>query len=173
MSHGEIEEGQEQEEGQQGQGPQQWNLSDFPMAATRSTEDREKHLRVMEKSLLEGGIYGEVVQASAAKYGISQRQAKADITEIYRRWEKASKEIAQRKHTQCSLMRALARRELIIARAFKEGDLRMALEAEKDRCELVGLYADPIDDDIDRMLGTGQLAQVEPSEKALPSEEAP
>jgi hypothetical protein len=109
-------------------------------APKRSATEREAHLRVMEKSLLEGVPSAEIVAAVAKKYQISERQAFYDLAEIHKRWEAAGKEIAGHKHAQCSLMRALLRREYIYRLALQQGDLKNALAAESDRCVLAGLY---------------------------------
>jgi hypothetical protein len=108
--------------------------------AKRMHQQREDHLRLMEKSLADGNERAEVVRAAATKFGVSKQQARADLRGILTRWQAVSEEHRQRKQAECCLARAMLRRNRIFKTALASGDLRIALETEKDICQLAGLY---------------------------------
>jgi hypothetical protein len=104
----------------------------------RTRQQREQHLRLIEKSLIEGMPTTELVALAAAKFQIGPRQAWKDIAEIKRRWAEAGLE--NRNHSLASLAMAVRRREAIYRTALRSGEPHTALDAEIDRCRLLGLY---------------------------------
>ncbi len=101
---------------------------------------REKRLRVMEKALVEGVRPEELLAAAPAQFGITPRQARRDLQEVLNRLRAEGERILLGQHDPPGLALAVKRRERIYQEAIRHGDRRIALEAEKDRCRLLGIY---------------------------------
>jgi hypothetical protein len=104
----------------------------------RTPELRRKHLAEMAKSLADGRGPTEVVEAAAAGYGVSVRQAWDDYAEIRRQWAEAAE--TERQDVRGAFGLALLRRGQLYRIALQVNDLALALEVEQDRCKLLGLY---------------------------------
>ncbi len=103
-------------------------------------QQREGRLRVMEKALIEGVQPEELLQLAPAQFGISPRQARSDLNEVLARLRAQGERILLGQHDPQSVALAVRRRERIYHEAVQHGDRRIALEAEKDRCRLLGIY---------------------------------
>ena|GEM_PF-1625990 len=103
-------------------------------------QQREGRLRVMEKALVEGVQPEELLQLAPAQFGISPRQARNDLNEVLARLRAQGERILLGQHDPQSVALAVRRRERIYHEAVQHGDRRIALEAEKDRCRLLGIY---------------------------------
>ena len=103
-------------------------------------QQREQRLRVMEKALVEGVQPEELLQLAPAQFGISPRQARGDLKEVLARLRAQGERILLGQHDPQSVALAVRRRERLYHEAVQHGDRRIALEAEKDRCRLLGIY---------------------------------
>jgi len=110
----------------------------------------------MEKRLIEGTPISAVIPEAMTKHRIRERQAFKDLAEIKRRWQEAGQQIQE--ETKMALGMALKRREFLWYEAVSKGDYRTALEVEKDRCNLLGLYLLDLKEKVrlleDRLYGT-------------------
>jgi hypothetical protein len=126
---------------------------------------RLQHLKEIEVALLDGVPQRQIVEEFAAKYSITHRQVYHDIKQVERWWERASEQIRAGNHSQCSIMRAAARREALYHACLKSGERRDALAAEQDRCRLLGLYEQAVHAKLDdferRLMGLGDEGDVE------------
>lgn len=113
-----------------------------PKKAAGAKARREERLRIMEKALIEGLRLDEVERAAPQQFSITPRQARADVQELLRRLFEDGDKARRREHNPPALALAIKRRERIYHEAVKHGDRRVALEAEKDRCRLLGVYPD-------------------------------
>ena len=100
----------------------------------------EDRLRIMEKALVEGISDRELAQSAPKQFKISPDQARTDLRELKKRLMAEGDALCQGKQDPQALALAVKRRERIYHEAVKSGDRRIALEAEKDRCRLLGVY---------------------------------
>ncbi len=112
------------------------------MDGKRGKEERNKHLREMEKLLISGVGAAEVADLAVESYGISLRHAYRDLKVIRKRFSKADELIRAAKHSAVSLLFASRRRDDLYRRLVQEGKLLDALTVEQDRCNLLGIYED-------------------------------
>ncbi len=133
---------------------------------TRTKQQREAQLRVMEKALVEGLSPDEVASAASARFGLSLPTARRDLDTLLGRLAEEGRRIRPAAADPVALALAVRRRHCIYHQAIKHNDRRIALEAEKDRCRLLGVYpddrectADPEDADLDRAIER-ELAQL-------------
>lgn len=125
----------------------------------RTKQQREAQLRVMEKALVEGLTPDEVVAAAASRFGISTQAAQRDLNTLRERLAAQGRAIRPTAADPAALALAILRRDRIYQQAIQHNDRRIALEAEKDRCRLLGVYpddhavaAEPEDADLDRAI---------------------
>jgi hypothetical protein len=135
--------------------------------ASRTHAERERHLNVMEKYLLQGKAVADVVAAAMESFRLCRSVAYEDVKVIRQRWQtRDGMDLAEQ------FGKALARREMLFRRAVQREDDELALRVEQDRCELLGLYpkksmvvvyatATPApaitDDELERIAGTGPV----------------
>lgn len=101
-------------------------------------EHREERLRVIEQSMVEGMSPSAIVDAASKRYSVHPRIIWSDMKEIENRWQQQGTLIANR--SLGNLRLALLRREFLFYKSLRENNLGAALGAERDRCELLGLY---------------------------------
>lgn len=106
----------------------------------RTRAQREEHLRLIERALVDGVKPHDLLTALAEKYALTPRQVQADLRDVWRRLTDEGLAIARRQFDPQLLALAVRRRDRIYHEAVKQGDRRIALEAEKDRCRLLGIY---------------------------------
>ncbi|MBI1903678.1 MAG: hypothetical protein HYS13_21455 [Planctomycetia bacterium] len=84
----------------------------------------------------------DACEAMAQKFNVSRRQARADLRRLLRRLEEEGARAGRGKQGAVAVALAVAikRRERIFQDMMKAGDVKLALEAEKDRCRLWTLY---------------------------------
>lgn len=121
--------------------------------ANRDFEQRERHLEVIERSLLDGMTDRQVVAAAAEAFKIDAKTARRDIALVRKRWLSRG----AKRNTQAEFEKAVARCEVKNLRAMKVADkasrlpddeglnlelgaLSTAQRFEQDRCKLLSLY---------------------------------
>jgi len=141
----------------------------------RTKQQREAQLRVMEKALVEGLTPDEVVAAAAERFGLSPQVAHRDLNTLRERLTEQGRAIRPTAADPVALALAVLRRDRIYQQAVKHNDRRIALEAEKDRCRLLGVYpddhtvtAEPEDADLDRAIER-ELANLAAGRAATPA----
>ncbi len=108
--------------------------------ARRTPQQRDEQRRLIERALVDGVKPHDVMAALAEKYGLTPRQIQADLRDVWQRLSTEGEAIARRQWDPQHLALAVKRRDRIYHEAVKNGDRRIALEAEKDRCRLLGIY---------------------------------
>ncbi|MDA7978016.1 MAG: hypothetical protein MPJ50_04495 [Pirellulales bacterium] len=107
---------------------------------TRTRKEREVHLRLLEKALVDGVEPDDLVTAAPQKFGMTTTQAKRDLHTVYRRLAEAGERIRLHADENVSLALSLKRRTRVLRDAIGQGERKLALEAEKEICKLLGIY---------------------------------
>ena len=110
------------------------------MVRPRSKSQRNEHLRVLERALINGVPVEELAEAACSQFGLKASQFKFDLKALFRRLTAEGERIQRGACEPAAPMIAVLRRERIYKDAIKNDDRRIALEAEKDRCRLIGVY---------------------------------
>lgn len=102
--------------------------------------EAEKRRQQIEKMLLVGASYSQIVEYCSKNFNITSKQVDKYIAQIKDKWKKIFD-----KQSEYNLSLALARREFLYARALQENDIRAALDIERDIRKLQGLYIEKIE----------------------------
>jgi hypothetical protein len=108
--------------------------------APRTHAQREEHLLAVEQGLIQGVSPYKLLPALQARFGLSIEQAQSDLRLVQKRLAQEGERIARGQIDPQQLSLAARRRERIYRDALKAKDPKLALEAEKDRCRLLGFY---------------------------------
>ena len=104
----------------------------------RADPRSEERLRMLEKLRVAAVPDDDACEAITQKFNVSRRQARADLRRLHSRLEKEGAHAGRGK--QGAVAVAIKRRERMYQDALKAGDLKLAMEVEKDRCRLWALY---------------------------------
>lgn len=100
----------------------------------------EERIERVETKIIEGWTGPDVIRYLMREEGLSQTQSYRYLAEVRRRWAAMGRAVHRTKNMQASLAKALLRRDKIFASAINDSEWGKALDAEKDRCKLEGLY---------------------------------
>ncbi len=119
----------------------------------RTRQQRSKHLRLIEKALVEGIDLDDVIDASPAQFGISPNQVANDLLTVYKRLSEAGARLRTHLDGDAALALAHRRRNKIWREAMAQGENRLAHEVEKDLCKLLGIYPQDRNENSDQTAG--------------------
>ncbi len=102
--------------------------------------DRETQRRLLEKGLVEGLSVDELEAALLRTPGVTRDEVRNDLNRLLALLREEGHRIQRQACDPVALALAVRRRERIYHQAIKSNDRRIALDAEKDRCRLLGAY---------------------------------
>lgn len=109
------------------------------MTKPRDRKLKGQQLAALEADLLKGKAPAEAVATYSAATSVTKQQSSRDLVLVKKTWAA----VARSAHGSLEEVgRAIARRELLFTEALAAGDLATALAADRDRCQLLGLYKD-------------------------------
>jgi hypothetical protein len=96
-------------------------------------------IKELEKMLLEGVSYNDILIYSDENWGLKEGQTREYIRRVYSKWQ----EIAEKDRVD-NFNKAIQREEKMYNEAVKSDDPKLALEIQKDLNKLKGLYVEQI-----------------------------
>jgi hypothetical protein len=102
------------------------------MTKSGSKAERSARLAALESLVLDGTSAPTAVAAHATAFGLTLRRAQRDMRLVRAKWRTAGSGSEEKGQ-------ALARSERLFALAVASGDTASAIQAERDRCVLLGL----------------------------------
>lgn len=149
-----------------------------PRSRAQLRQRREECLRLMERALVEGMPLEDACRAAALRFALSPQVAADYARRLVARLEHQGQQLTRGRQRGMTLAVSVRRRTRLYQEALQQGDVRLALEAEKDLCRLLGMYAaerngeePPSDDELDRTIEheLARLAAAAPAETAAPA----